>query len=120
MKKFLLVLLSVATLSGCATYRTNSGINLSKVDSKAVLSEVEILESSLPESSYKKLGIVEANIKKLTIFDPDPTQEQANTVMAVKAKNMGADAVINTTYKKGVGLTTWGYIKASGEAVKKQ
>jgi hypothetical protein len=31
---------------------------------------------------------------------------------------MGADGVIDVTYKSGVGLTTWGYLDAKGRGVK--
>ncbi len=119
MKKILVLALVAVSLGGCASYRTSSGIDLSKPDAKTVLSEVEILKTSLPKDSYKSLGIVNAVVKKLTIFHEDPTEEQVNIALAEKARKKGANAVINVTYKKGVGLTTWGYIKATGEAVEK-
>lgn len=57
-------------------------------------------------------------MKKLTLFHKDPTKEQANEDLIEKARLLSADAVINVTYKSGVGFTTWGYINAKGTAVK--
>jgi len=119
MKKILLIILPMMLVSGCASYRTGTGVDLGSPEANKVLSEVDILETALPEESYKSLGQVEATVKKLTAFHKDPTKEQANNALAEEAKKVSADTVINTIYKSGVGLTTWGYIKASGEAVKK-
>lgn len=58
------------------------------------------------------------SVKKLTVFHKDPTKEQANEALSEKARAVGADAVINTTYKSGIGFTTWGYIDANGTGVK--
>ena len=47
------------------------------------------------------LGKVEAEAKKLTIFHTKPKKEQINIILSENAKKLGADAVINVTYKKG-------------------
>ena len=41
-----------------------------------------------------------------------------NIVLAEKALALDADAVINVTYKRGIGMANWGYMKGEGEAVK--
>ena len=106
-------------MSGCASYRTNTGVDISAPEAKQALTEVIILETGLPEDSYTSLGEVKATVKKLTAFHKNPTKEQVNIALAEKAKRLGADTVINTKYQSGVGFTTWGYINAIGQAVKK-
>ncbi len=77
-----------------------------------------ISEDSLPNRKYKVLGPIEVSVKKLTVFHKGPTKEMANEALIEKAKAIGADGVIDVTYKSGIGFTTWGYIDASGKAVK--
>ena len=79
---------------------------------------VIIAEDSLPSRKYNAIGPVEVSVKKLTLFHKDPTKELANEALSEKARAIGADAVINVTYRSGVGFTTWGYIDASGTGVK--
>ncbi len=119
MKKVLLITFLGFLASSCASYRVNTNTELNAQEARQINSGVQILESSLPTVSYESLGNVEATVKKLTAFHKDPTREQVNTALAKEAKRIGANAVINTRYKKGIGLTTWGYIEASGLAVKK-
>jgi len=77
-----------------------------------------ISEDSLPNRKYKEIGAIEISVKKLTLFHADPTKEQANEALSEKARAIGADAVINVIYQSGVGLTTWGYMDATGIGVK--
>jgi hypothetical protein len=81
---------------------------------------VILSDSNLPGRNYREIGPIEVSVKKLTIFHIDPTKEQANDALIDRARQMGADAVINITYKAGIGFTTWGYIDAHGLAVKLQ
>lgn len=80
--------------------------------------KVVLSEGSLPDRQHKVVGPVEVSVKKLTLFHKDPTKEQANEALIERARALNADAVINITYKEGVGFTTWGYIDAKGTAVK--
>lgn len=104
--------------SGCASYRTDSNISSVPASSVKPSTKVLISEDSLPGRKYKELGRIEVSVKKLTVFHKDPTKEQAKDALVEKAKVMGADAVINVTYSSGIGFTTWGYMDASGMAVK--
>jgi hypothetical protein len=120
LKKIGLVVALVAGVlsSGCATYRTSSNITSeptspSKLDAKIIISE-----GSLPDKKYKELGPIEVSVKKLTIFNKDPTKEMVNEALTEKARGIGADAVINVIYKSGVGFTTWGYMDGKGTGVK--
>jgi len=108
---------AVATLSGCASYRTDSNITSIPASALSSNTNIVILEG-VPDRKYKELGPVEVSIKKLTAFHKDPTREQANEALVEKARMIGADAVIKVTYDHGVGFTTWGYIDAKGAGVK--
>ena len=114
----LVVAIVLVTTSGCATYRTSSNIKSELTPIVNSNTRVIISEGSLPDRKYKEIGPVEVSVKKLTVFHKDPTKEQANEALVEKARVIGADAVINVTYKSGVGLTTWGYMDAKGTGVK--
>ncbi|MDO8813158.1 MAG: SHOCT domain-containing protein [Gallionella sp.] len=117
-KVYLLVAITAAaTLSGCASYRTDSNITSAPTSALSSNTNVLILEG-VPDREYKEIGLVEVSIKKLTAFHKDPTREQANEALIEKARIIGADAVIKVTYDHGVGFTTWGYIDAKGTGVK--
>lgn len=111
-------LVSLAAISGCASYRTSSNIDSDAPPAAAPSASVIISEGSLPGRKYREIGPVEVSVKKLTVFHDDPTREQANAALIEKARVIGADAVINVTYKNGIGFTTWGYIDAEGTGVK--
>lgn len=112
------VLLAAALASGCASYRASSNITSDAPSALPPHTKVLISEDSLPGRKYQVLGPVEVSVKKLTVFHKDPTKEQANATLAEKARAIGANAVINTTYTSGIGLTTWGYLDASGTGVR--
>ena len=114
----LLVILAVATLSGCASYRTNSDLSFSQTERAPSTQGVLIAIDSLPGRQYTVCGSVEATVKKLTIFHPNPTKKQANAVLAKKARRLGANAVIKVKYESGVSADSWGYLTARGTAVK--
>lgn len=117
--KCYLLLVMLLTLSGCATYRVSSNVDGGVSDSNQVLlSDIKLYESSLPEGSFMTVGPIDVSIKKLTIFNADPTKEQANQALREKALLIGANAVINIKYSSGVGFTTWGYMDAEGLGVK--
>lgn len=110
--------ISVILLSGCATYRSSSNV---KIPENTLVQEninVLITEKSIPQNQYTLISPLEVSVKKLTVFDKDPTKEMANQELKKSAKAIGADAVINVRYKSGVGFTTWGYVDAKGNGVK--
>lgn len=114
----LCVMLMAALSSGCASYRTSSNIETKTPASLAASTKVIISENSLPNRKYTAVGPIEVSIKKLTAFHKNPTKEQVNEALSEKARAIGADAVVNVTFKSGIGLTTWGYIDAKGTGVK--
>jgi len=107
-----------ALSSGCASYRTSSNVDSGSPTAARSSSAVVIAEDAMEGRSYQEIGPIEVTVKKLTAFHKNPTKEQVNKALVEKAGAMGADAVINVKYKSGVGLTTWGYMKGSGTAVK--
>lgn len=116
-KSLLLATTVAASLTGCATYRTDSNIAAAPAGATISSAKVLILEG-VPDKKYKEMGPIEVSVKKLTVFHADPTKEQANEALIEKARLIGADAVIKVTYQSGVGFTTWGYIDAKGTGVK--
>lgn len=102
-------------LSGC-NYRTESGIEIPQ--NVPVKSSVLITEDSLADKNCKTLQPIDVSVKKLTLFHKDPTKEQANYVLSEKAKMLSANVVRNVKYTSGIGMTTWGYIDAQGDASK--
>lgn len=110
-------LLSVAILSGCASYRTDSNVNLGTPAKEVAGKEVQIMQG-VPDKPYQVVGPVQVSVKKLTVFHKDPTIEQANQALKDAAKAMGVDAVIKVVYESGIGFTTWGYMDAKGEGIR--
>ena len=114
---FCLVLLIFFT-SGCATYRTDSAIEFDTTNTKSITTVIPVGDIDLKNKKVIEIGIVNAVVKKLTLFHDDPTKEQVDIVLAEKAFKMGATAVIDVTYEEGIGWDTWGQIEATGTAIK--
>jgi putative heavy-metal-binding protein len=114
----LAAVIAASVTSGCASYRVDSNIPAEATPALSSSAKVLISEGSLPNRKYKELGPIEVSVKKLTALHPNPTKERANQALIEKARAIGADAVINVTYKSGVGFTTWGYMDAKGTGVK--
>ena len=108
--KLLIIGIVISLASGCATYDSTTV--------EKTVKEVKILETGLEEGSYKYLEMVGAFLQKDDFSDKNPTKEQVNIVLIEKAKKLGADAVINVTYKSGVRMGSWGFMEAKGEAVR--
>lgn len=109
--------------SGCASYRTSSNAEPTQpaptnISAGVPTKQVLLSESGLPDRRFMEIGPIEVAVKKLTIFHKDPTREQAKEALIERANALGADAVINITYKSGIGLTTWGYVEAKGMLIK--
>jgi hypothetical protein len=112
-------LVVAAAASGCASYRTDSNISNAEPPVSSTTPEpILIAEDALPGRKYKALGPIEVSIKKLTVFHRDPTKDQADEALSEKARTIGANAIINVRYQRGIGLTTWGYIDATGTGAK--
>ncbi len=104
--------------SSCATYRTNSDISFDSIDIKPYTGKVKLSLEPILNRKLTSLGTVIGEVKKRNILTKDPTKEQANYVLLLEAEKLGADAVMDVKYDSGTGLTTWGYIEATGTAIK--
>lgn len=78
--------------------------------------KVEI-HTGIPDKPYKRLQEIEAKRSKRTAFSADPTLEEVNDELRQLAAQVGANAVIDVSYKRGMSLTSYGVLKASGLAV---
>ena len=117
--KLLALGIVVSIASGCASYRTNSDVSFDSTSVARSIEEIKLLELGTdPVGDYESLGMVDAVVKKLTVFHDSPTKEQVNIVLVEKARKLNADAVINIFYKSGIGMTTWGYMEGKGEAIR--
>lgn len=116
----MLIGLVIATTSGCTSYRVSSNVEPPTTSTPSLSASAPVLlaEDNLPGYKYTEIGPIEVSVKKLTIFHSDPTKEQANDALVDRARSLGATAVINIKYKSGIGLMTWGYMDATGTAVK--
>lgn len=114
----LLVALLALALAGCTAYRVESNVSTPVAGALPDNTPVLITSDALPERKYEEVGPVSISIKKMSIFHANPTREQANKALSEKARAIGADAVINVTYRGGIGLTSWGYLDAKGMGVK--
>ena len=110
----LLVGSAFLVLTGCATYRNDLSIEAQEKSA----SHIVLSKSSMRERKYTLIEPIKVEIKKLTLFHKDPTEEMANELLQKKAAYLNADAVINIIFSSGIGMTTWGYIEAHGDAIK--
>lgn len=100
---------------GCSTYKTNTKLTFTSTvlnNQKPVIHVGEITETP---DQLTFLGSVVATVRRPSMFDADPTKEQADIVLGFQGKKMDADAVIHVTYKQSL---TGGRIDATGQAVK--
>ena len=116
--KFLILVLGVAVMSGCATANPNQ---FERIKGRALNYAVAIYQGQPPaEYSYHSLGPVtgyfkgESNIlySDMVVYVMDKSLED----MANNAKAMGANAVINIKGKADIGLFKEAY-NYTGEAV---
>lgn len=77
------------------------------------------LISTEPDFYYKVIGEIEESLEASTIFHETPTVVKINQHLRKKAIALGADAVINVRYERGMSWTSWRRLTASGTAVKK-
>ena len=84
----------------------------------AMSDEIFLTESETISQPFEKLGRIEAVVKKNMLLFPNPKKSQVDQELIQKARVIGANAIIDLEYTGGIGLTTWGYMKASGIAVR--
>lgn len=66
---------------------------------------------------YKGCGKISIKVSKASLFSKSPTIEDANFKLQEEASKLGANAVLYVDYSRGMSLTSYEVLKASGEAV---
>jgi len=66
---------------------------------------------------YKVLGEITAKVRKGSIISKSPTIEDVNFKLQEEASKLGANAVINVKYDRGMSLVSYEVLKAVGMAV---
>lgn len=117
MKIQAVLLLAVACLAGCSTYRVTSNIPAAGVAQRPA-GPVLLLQEAPSNRAYEELGPIEVTVRKGSPFVSAPTQQQADVALIQKARDMGAAAVIRIHYQDGFDIISWGHIKATGVGVR--
>ena len=121
----ILLISAMLVFGGCATWSTSSvteGNNV-KVDTTATAVQklpqnILVTETDITDRKYKVLGDIEVTVRKTTIFNKDPTNEQVNEKLKEEAAKLGADAVILVRYGTvGISLLSWGALNGKGRAI---
>lgn len=115
--KFPLTVCLLIALTGCSSYRTNTDISFSSTLLSGQKPAMPV-DAEVPADQITYLGWVDARVVKPSYFHDAATKEQANIVLAEQAKKLGADAVINVNYKRGINMATLPKLDARGQAVR--
>jgi Putative heavy-metal-binding len=83
------------------------------------IEDVEVHVGDL-DRPYRMIDTVKATVKAPTLFHNAPSLDSVNSRLREQALKMGANAVINVTYKRGISLTSWKALTATGTAVAAQ
>lgn len=115
-------LASALLLSACGTYSTSSSTPAANAPTAARAAktpdQVIVTENDINDRPYTSLGDISVTVRKVTIFDSDPTKEKVNDALKEEAADMGADAVVLVRYGTvGIGLMSWGQMDGNGRAV---
>jgi uncharacterized protein YbjQ (UPF0145 family) len=122
--KALACLVASLALAGCAGTWSTSDVTPTAAGKAAPTaarpaSEIIITENDITDRTYTVLGDISVGVRKTTIFDKDPTREQAAQKLREEAVKLGADAVVLVRYGSvGVSAWSWGALDAKGRAVK--
>jgi hypothetical protein len=69
------------------------------------------------DQPYKIQGEITAKVSKGSLLSKSPTIEDVNFKLQEEASKMGANAVINVKYSRGMSLMSYEVLKAVGVAV---
>jgi hypothetical protein len=80
---------------------------------------VEAIEiwAGKPDREYRVLAPLQARVTAATIVSKTPTMEDVNLKLREAAARLGANAVINVTYSRGVSASSWKALTAKGTGV---
>lgn len=80
------------------------------------IEDIEIHSGSIAQP-YKELGLIKARVGAATIFSKTPTIEDVNLKLREEASKKGANAIIAVEYARGVSMTSWKALTATGKAI---
>ena len=80
------------------------------------ITDIEIHANGIAQR-YKDLGELTAKVSKGSLLSKSPTIEDVNFKLQEQASKLGANAVINVTYSRGMSLMSYEVLKAVGTAV---
>jgi uncharacterized protein YbjQ (UPF0145 family) len=66
---------------------------------------------------YKTVGEITAKVSKASLLSKSPTIEDVNFKLQEQASKLGANAVLNVKYSRGMSLISYEVLKAVGTAV---
>ena len=115
--KLMACVLAGVLLSGCTTYRVTSNVIDSPHPTPGNV-RIMVYEDDSADHHYQRMGPIEVTVRKGNPFMASPTKRQAEAALVQKARDMGAEAVINATYESGFDLMSWGHIKAKGVCIR--
>lgn len=72
-----------------------------------------------PGFEYEPIRDLEAKSESRSAFTRSPNEADVNMQLRKLAAGVGADAVINVEYNRGVSMSSWNSLKGTGLAVKK-
>lgn len=80
---------------------------------------VPVISGDINDRPYRVVGNIEAKVRKVTVFEKDPSEAKVYRELWERARKLGADAVVNAKYSETLyGGWTWGRRHASGQAIK--
>ena len=80
------------------------------------IEDIEI-HTGKPSSAFKIIGPIKAQVGAATVFSKTPTMDDVNQKLREQAAKMGANAVINISYDRGISMMSWKALTATGTAV---
>lgn len=119
MRRIIIISSMLVLLWGCSGYRMTSNVPPASKDREIEAYPVLVTQGDLP-IAYDVIGPLEVSIRPATFFGAKPTEQQARLGLMQKARELGATAVINVTYKDQFDIISWGHIDARGIAVKEK
>lgn len=80
------------------------------------IEDIEIHTGNI-DRPYKTIGYITAKVGAATAFSKTPTIEDVNFKLKEEAIKRGANAIINVSYDRGISMTSWKALSASGTAI---
>lgn len=81
------------------------------------IEQIEIHADDL-DRPYESLGHLNVKATAATLFSRAPTIEEVNFKLREKAAALGANAVVRVTYSRGMSMTSYKALTATGIAVR--